>query len=226
MLPRTCLLVVQLYEPSRSQSNSTDLPACSPTRVIHPTTNLPACSNSQVQARNIRPFPLISSHKSINNMNLPAHINHVFHHQSRTYPLVIQSSISQTKTNTTSHAKHITTAPCHYIITWRSLSTAKKNGSVDRLAVPQHRRAPRHTRLPYFLLSPNNSLYTAKHYTSNVTLLVLCTLIQFLESNNSILKHLETKITHSYTSYTQIYNSTTHVHHSSISTHVSLYKLI
>jgi len=101
-------------------------------------------------------------------MNFLAHINHVFYHQSRTYPPVIRSSISQTRTNTKSHAKHITNAPCHCTITWRSLSVARKNGSVDRLAVSQHHRAPRHTWLPYFLLSFGGSLCTAKRYTSNV----------------------------------------------------------
>jgi len=38
-------------------------------------------------------------------MNLPAHINHAFQHQSRTYPLVMRLSISHIRTNTTSHAK-------------------------------------------------------------------------------------------------------------------------
>jgi len=46
-------------------------------------------------------------------MNLPAHINHAFQRLSRTYPFVIRSSISQTKPNTTSSAKHIINAPCH-----------------------------------------------------------------------------------------------------------------
>jgi len=99
--------VVQLYEPPYSQSNSTDLTVRSPTRVIHPTTNLLARNNSQVWARNVRPSPLVSSHESIININLLAHINHAFQHQSRTYPLVIRSSISQTRPNTTSHAKCI-----------------------------------------------------------------------------------------------------------------------
>jgi len=66
-------------------------------------------------------------------MNFPTLINHMFHHQSGTYPLVIQSSIPQTKTNTTSHAKHITNAPYHCTIAWHSLSTVRRfNNTVGR----------------------------------------------------------------------------------------------
>ena len=76
-------------------------------------------------------------------------------------------------------------APCHYT----SPSTARRNGSTDRLAVPHHRRAPQLTRNPCFLLSPGGPLYTARRYTNNVTLLVLGTLIHFLPFTHSILKH-------------------------------------
>ena len=104
------------------------------------------------------------------------------------------SSISQTKTNTTSNAKRITNTPCHCTTTWHSLSAARRNGSADRLVVPHHYRAPQHTRLPYFLLSPSGPLCTARRYTSNVTRLVLGTLIQFLAFNHSILKHAKINI--------------------------------
>jgi len=88
----------------------------------------------------------------------------------------------------------ITNAPCHCIIAWRSLSVARQNGSVDRMAVPHHRWAPQHTRLPCFLLLHGDPLCTGRRYTSNVTLLVLGTLIQFLAFNHSILKHPEINI--------------------------------
>jgi len=65
-----------------------------------------------------------------------AHINHAFHHQSRAYLLMIRSNISQTRTNTTSHAKHITNSPCHCTIAWHNLSAARRNGSANHLAVP------------------------------------------------------------------------------------------
>jgi len=127
-------------------------------------------------------------------MNLPTHINHAFHHQSRTYPLVIRSSISQTRTNRQSHAKNITNAPYHCTMAWRSLSVVRQNGSVDRLTIPYHHRVPQHIRLPCFLLSCGGPLYIARCYTSNVTLLVLGTLIQLLASKHSILKYPEIKI--------------------------------
>jgi len=115
------------------------------------------------------------------------------HHQSWTYPLMTISSISQTKTNTTSHAKHIINAPYHYTIAWRNLSATRRNGSADRLAVLQHCQASRHTKLLYFWLLLDSSLCTIRSYTNNVTLLVLGTLTQFLTFNNSILKHPGTK---------------------------------
>jgi len=139
-----------------------------------------------VWARNIRTSSLISSHESIIIWTFPLILSRV-HHQSWTYPLMTISSISQTRTNTTSHAKRITNAPCHCIITWCSLNAARRNGCATRLAVPYHRRAPQHTRLPCFLPSPNGPLCIAKRYTSDVTLLVLGTLIQLLASNHSIL---------------------------------------
>ena len=84
--------------------------------------------------------------------------------------------------------------PCPYTIVWRCQSTTRRNGSADRLKVSQHRQASRHTKLPYFWLLLSTSLCTVRDYTSNVTLLILGTLIKFLVSNNSILKHPEPKI--------------------------------
>jgi len=48
-------------------------------------------------------------------MNLLAYINHVFHHQSRTYPLVILSSVSRPRFNTSNmqHTTNNTLSP-HY----------------------------------------------------------------------------------------------------------------
>ena len=104
------------------------------------------------------------------------------------------ASISQTRINTTSHAKCITNAPCHYTIAWHSLSVARQNDSAGRLAVPHHRWPPQYIRYPCFLLSPSGPLYIPRRYTNNVTLLVLGTLIQFLAFNHSILKHPEINI--------------------------------
>jgi len=75
-----------------------------------------------------------------------------------------------------------------------SPGAAKQNGSADRLMVPHHRRAPQHPRLPCFLLSPSSPLCIARCYTSNMTLLVLGTLIQILALYHSILKHPGIKI--------------------------------
>jgi len=53
---------------------------------------------------------------------------------------------------------------------------------------------PQLTRHPCFLLSPGGPLSTVRRYTTSVTLLVLGTLIPFLEFNHSILKRLEINI--------------------------------
>ena len=112
-------------------------------------------------------------------MNLPAHDN-------------IKHLPDQDQHNKPCKTYHNT--PGHCTIIWRSISTARQNGSADRLAVPHHRWAQQLTRLSYFLLSPNDLLYTARHYTSSMILLVLGTVIQFLAFTHSVIKHPEIKI--------------------------------
>jgi len=134
-------------------------------------------------------------------MNLPRSYPHtrvIGHEPPRSYHHVFTTIHEPTRSW---HFKHIPNqdqhnksckiyhnAPCHYTFAYRSLSAARRNGSTDRMAVPHHRRASQLTRHPCFLLSLVGSLYTARRYT-NVTLLVLGTLIHFLEFNHSILKH-------------------------------------
>jgi len=131
---------------------------------------------------------------------------------------MIISSISQTKTNTTSHAKCITNAHCHCTIGWRSLSVTRQNGSADHLAVPHHRRAPQPIRLPSFLLSPGGPLYIARCYTISDA-----TSFRYLNSVPSIhLFNSQTSKNQNTHSYTPNYNITTHMHLSSVSTHSSL----
>ena len=79
-----------------------DLPARSPTLVIHPATNLPARNNPQVWARNIRTSSLVSSHESSINMYLPTHINHVYinsHEPTRSWHYQASPSPSPNPTN-------------------------------------------------------------------------------------------------------------------------------
>jgi len=138
-------------------------------------------------------FPARILTREHHNMNLPAHIITC---SSLVMNLPAHDNIKhiQIRTNTISHAKHITNEPCHCTIAWHNLSATRRNGSADCLAVPQHYCVSRHTKLPYFWLLSSGSLYIVRSYTSNVTLLVLGILTQFLASNKSILKHPGTKI--------------------------------
>ena len=145
-------------------------------------------------------------------MNLPAHIITC---SSPVMNLPVHDNIKhipdQDQYNKSCKTYH--SAPCHYTIAQRSLSVARQNSSTNRLVVPHHRRAPQLTRHPCFLLSPGGSLYNAMHYTSSVTLLVLGTLIHFIEFNHSILKHpeIDKHIHIFYLRHNQSYILTSHV---------------
>ena len=216
MLPRTCLFVVQLYEPPRSQSNSTDLPARSLTHVIHQLRTSSLATSLKFEHGTYEP-PRSYPHTRISGYEPPRSYHHVFilvmnlpaHDNIKHIP-------DQDQHNKSCKTYH--NASCHYTIAQRNLSTARRNSSTDRLTVTHHRRAPKLTRHSCFLLLPSGSVYTARRYTSNVTLLVLGTLIHFLEFNHSIIKHPEINI------HIHIFQITTsqHMHLSSISTHSSL----
>ena len=149
MIPRTCSLVVQPLRtfPLVVQPLWTSSPVIQ--HVWFMQLNLSARNNSKVWAWNIITSPLVSSHESIIYMNLPTHINHAFHHQSRTYPLVIMLSMSWPKVvnlkTCKTHNKSILTLCA---IVWRNLSATKRQYNADRLTVTTHCRALISQRLP------------------------------------------------------------------------------
>ena len=77
MLPRTCLLVVQLYEPPRSQSNSTDLPIRSPTHVIHQLRTSPLATSLKCEHETYEP-PCSYPHTRALGYEPPCSYHHVF----------------------------------------------------------------------------------------------------------------------------------------------------
>jgi len=94
----------------RSWSNSMNLPVRSPTHVIHQLHTSPHAASLKCEHGTYELTSLISPHESNRIWTSPL-ISSRVHHQSWTYPLMTTSSISQTRTHTTNHAKHITMHP-------------------------------------------------------------------------------------------------------------------
>ena len=133
MLPRTYPLVVQLYGPPRPQSNSTNLPARSPT-CVNIYYEPPRSQQPQVSARNIRTYPLRIPTQEYNRYGPPpARINHASHNSVTNLPARNQSSISLTKLSRKgkkmSMQIHLQRTPVTALPVGASLRTARRTSS-------------------------------------------------------------------------------------------------
>jgi len=77
MLPRTCSLVVQLYKPPRSKSNFTDLPAHSPTHVIHQLRTSPLAASLKCEHGTYEP-PRSYPYTRVSGYEPPRSYHHMF----------------------------------------------------------------------------------------------------------------------------------------------------
>jgi len=104
LLLRTSPLVVLLYEPPHSWSCSTDLPARSPTHVIHQLRTSSHTTSLKCEHETYEPTSLVSPHKSKWIWTSPL-ISSRVHHHPWTYPLMAQHLLVEVRINAYKHTR-------------------------------------------------------------------------------------------------------------------------
>ena len=152
MLPRTCRLWSNLYEPfvyspTRVEPSHYEPLARSPTRV-EPSHYEPPARNNQGGANQSEPPARILT-QDFSHLKSPARNHHglKLHYKPPARKMI--QAYPKLKALTTRCAKILKIATCSRIIAWHSLSAARKNCVVDRLVVTTHHQAPLVPRTPF-----------------------------------------------------------------------------